>query len=253
MNKIIFKDVCLDIPLLVNNRLFSKNKNFSEKLVGARKKSDSHGKVMSSILENISFECNDGDSVGILGHNGSGKTTLLRVISGIYQQTRGVVDIQGKISSLLNIDLTVKPDATGYENIRIFWLYKNKCCDLKTLIKQVENFSELGDFLNLPIKNYSSGMQARLLFSLCTYITSDILLVDEGIVSADESFIKKTKQHLETFINTNKIKIYASHDLKFIKDNCNKVFLLKKGKLSIFEDVDKGINYYLKEYDSNNN
>lgn len=249
MSKIIFKNVCLDIPLLVNNRLFSKKNNFSEKLVGAKKKNDIHGKITSSILEDINFECNEGDSVGVLGHNGSGKTTLLRVISGIYEQSSGIVNVEGKISSLLNIDLTIKPDATGYENIRIFWLYKNKCCDLKTLIKQVENFSELGDFLNLPIKNYSSGMQARLLFSLCTYITSDILLVDEGIVSADESFIKKTKQHLETFINTNKIKIYASHDLKFIKENCNKVFLLKKGKLSIFNNVSKGIDFYLNKYD----
>lgn len=248
MSKIVFKNVCLDIPLLINNRLFSKKNNFSDKLVGSKKKNDTHGKIMSSILENINFECHEGDSIGILGHNGSGKTTLLRVISGIYQQSSGIVDVQGKISSLLNIDLTIKPDATGYENIRIFWLYKNKCCDLKTLIKQVENFSELGDFLNLPIKNYSSGMQARLLFSLCTYITSDILLVDEGIVSADESFIKKTKQHLETFINTNKIKIYASHDLKFIKENCNKVFLLKRGKLSIFNNVNEGIDFYLNKY-----
>jgi len=252
MKKIIFKNVCLDIPLLFNNRLFSKKKNFSEKLVGAKKK-NSDGKLMSSILENISFECNEGDSVAILGHNGSGKTTLLRVISGIYQQTSGVVDIQGKISSLLNIDLTIKPDATGYENIRIFWLYKNKCCDIKKLINQVENFSELGDFLNLPIKNYSSGMQARLLFSLCTYIASDILLVDEGIVSADESFIKKTKKFLETFINTNKIKIYASHDINFVKENCNKVFLLKKGKLSIFNDVSEGLDFYLNKYNNVDN
>jgi ABC-type polysaccharide/polyol phosphate transport system ATPase subunit len=252
MAKIIFKNVCLEIPILVNQRLFYKNKNFSEKLVGAKKINNERGKIISSILDDITFECKDGDHIGILGHNGSGKTTLLRVISGIYKPSSGSVFIDGKISNLLNIDLTIKPEATGYENIKIFWLYKNKNVNLEKLIKQVEDFSELGDFLNLPIKNYSSGMQARLLFSLCTSIDSEILVVDEGIVSADEHFIKKTKQHLESFINTNKIRIYASHDLKFIEKNCNRLFLLKKGKLSIFEDVNKGISYYLKEYGNNN-
>ena len=140
MAKVVFENVSLRIPIF-NKRLFSLKKlaDFSSNLVGVKKGSE-NGNLYSEILSNINFEVKDNDCVGIMGHNGCGKTTLLKVISGVYHPEIGKVQIDGEISPFLNIHAITKPDATGYENIKIFWLYFEKNSELNQLIKKLRNF-----------------------------------------------------------------------------------------------------------------
>ena len=243
MAKIIVKNLSLLIPIVSQSRLFQKNKNFSNHNLGSQK-IIKNNKIYSKILDDVSFECENGDNIGLLGHNGSGKTTLLKVLAGIFYPTIGSVKIEGSVSSLLDINSILKTDCTGYENIKLFWLHYNKSIDLDILTANVEKFSDLGDFLNMPVKIYSSGMAARLLFSLATFIKPDILLTDEGLGAGDQAFKEKAQKIMQEYLNSAKIKVFASHQLEFIKDNCNKVFLIKKGKLKVFNNINEGIKYY---------
>ncbi len=253
MSKIVVKNLSLEIPLIGQSRLFQKkiDKNFTQQNIGSTKVIKNKI-VYSKILDNVNFECNDGDNIALLGHNGSGKTTLLKVIAGIYYPSSGSIYTQGSISSLLDVNSILKHDCTGYENIKLFWLHYNKSVDLKALVSNVEEFSDLGDFLNMPVKIYSSGMAARLLFSLTTFIKPDILLTDEGIGAGDEAFKDKAKKLMDEYMNSAKIKFFASHQLDFIRKNCQKLFLIKKGKLTVYNDIEEGISYYTSiNYNSN--
>ena len=245
MAKITFKNVHLRIPLIGQSRLFQKKngKEFTKENLGSSKEVVGNT-VYSKILDNLNFECVDGDNIALMGHNGSGKTTLLKVIAKIYHPSSGQIDIEGSVSSLLDVNSILNTDCTGYENIKLFWLHHNKSVDLNSLISSVEEFSELGDFLNMPVKIYSSGMSARLLFSLTTFIKPDILLTDEGIAAGDEAFKKKSKRLMDEYLDSSKIKFFASHSFDFIKKNCNKMFLMKKGSITIFNSIDEGLNYY---------
>ena len=228
MSKIIIKNLSLEIPLIGQSRLFQKkiDQNFTKQNIGSSKVIKNNV-VYSKILDDVSFECGDGDNIALLGHNGSGKTTLLKVIAGIYHPSSGSVYTEGSISSLLDVNSVLKHDCTGYENIKLFWLHYNKSVDLESLTSNVEEFSDLGDFLNMPVKIYSSGMAARLLFSLTTFIKPDILLTDEGIGAGDEAFKDKAKKLMDEYMNSAKIKFFASHQLDFIRKNCQKLFLIK--------------------------
>ena len=240
-------NVGLDIPIIdQSRRLFSKRnvQTFTENLVGSNK-TIIDKKVYSKILTNINIDIRSGDSFGLLGHNGSGKTTLLRIISGIYLPSYGEINTYGSITSILAIGTLLNPEATGYQNIRIMQHYFKKYnINLKDLVERVEENSDLGEFLNLPVKLYSSGMQARLTFAVTTCLESDIMLVDEGISAGDEQFKEKAKKIINDYYKNSKIKIFASHDLSFIKENCNKIFLLKRGVGQQFNNVDEGIEYY---------
>ena len=253
MAKIVAKNLSLEIPLIGSSRLFKKKidvHDFSEKNLGSSK-IIRNNTIYSRILDNVSFECNDGDNIALLGHNGSGKTTLLKVIAGIFYPSSGSIHTDGSISSLLDVSVILKPDCTGYENIKLFWLHHNKSVNLNELTAKVEEFSELGEFLKSPTKIYSSGMQARLVFALTTYIKPSILLTDEGLGAGDESFKKKAKKLMDEYMNSAKIKIFASHQLSFVRNNCQKLFLIKKGNLRIFNDVEEGIEVYQsKEYNN---
>lgn len=242
------KNIGLDIPIIdQSKRLFSKNsvKAFTESLVGSNK-TIIDKKVYSKILSNINIEIKNGDSFGLLGHNGSGKTTLLRIISGIYLPSYGKIDTSGSISSILAIGTLLNPEATGYQNVEIMQHYFKKYnINKEDLIRKVEENSDLGEFLNLPVKLYSAGMQARLTFAVTTCLESDIMLVDEGISAGDEQFKEKANKIINDYYRNSKIKIFASHDLSFIKSNCNKIFLLKRGEGKQYDNVEEGIDYYL--------
>lgn len=239
------KNVSLEIPIIDSARLFSKKKlkTFSNSLVGS-KKTISNNTVKSKILDNVSFELKTGDSVALLGHNGSGKTTLLRLLSKIYTPTNGELNISGKISPMLSIGSMTNPDLSGYDNIKVLWILMGKNVDLDHLIQKVEDFTELDEFLNLPIKVYSAGMKARLLFAVSTFIKSDILLADEDLSAGDHFFQEKARKTLKEYYGDIPIKIFATHRLSLAKESCNKVFLMKKGELQIFDNVQDGIDVY---------
>ena len=236
-------NVDLAIPILgKTDRLFHTS-NYSDSLVGSEKKIEDR-KVSSYILSNLNFEFTDGDKVGLIGHNGSGKTSLLRLINKIYHPSTGELTLEGSMASLMDIGLMLSPECSGYQNIKILCLHFGFKIKESNIIEKVTEFSGLGEFLHLPVKTYSSGMQARLVFSISSMIRKEILLMDEGIYTGDLSFKTKAGEILSGLLVSAKIIIFASHDLEFIRSQCNKLILLKKGKMNFFEEVDKGIEFY---------
>ncbi len=243
-----FNNVTLDIPIIdPSKRIFKKNpsmKNFSDELIGGKRHHEKE-QVMSRVIDNISFEVNSGDSVALIGHNGSGKTTLFRLISGIYQPTFGKVEVGGKISTLLNIGSVIEPDASGLQNIEIILRY-SKVFDYNKdeVFKFIRENSGLGDFLFMPIKNYSSGMQARLIFAITIFLENEISIIDEGIGMGDDKFKEFAQNILDNHLTKIKIKFFASHDGNLLKKYCNRAFVMKKGSLLEFKDIDEAFKYY---------
>jgi len=200
---------------------------------GLQNDRDSSIQVVKALSE-VSFEARDGDRIGLIGGNGAGKTTLLRVLSRVYQPTSGVASIEGRISSLIDLAMGMDTDATGYENIEMRSImlgldYKQA----QAIIPDVEEFSQLGDFLSLPIRTYSSGMMLRLAFAVSTAVHPDILILDEVIGVGDAAFAERAEQRLHTMIQKASIVFLASHDDNSIRRFCNRTLWMKGGKLML--------------------
>lgn len=199
-------------------------------------------------LSNISLDVQIGDRIGVVGLNGSGKSTLLKIISNVTYPTDGYVKIKGRVSSILEAGAGFQPDLTGVENIFISGaiLGMNRSRISKKLSSIIE-FSELKDFINAPIKKYSSGMQIKLAFSISSYLDGDIFILDEVLAFADDRFKKKCFQRImNRSINEKKTIIIVSHDIKHIASLCNKIIYLENGKLKMFGETNKILEEYQK-------
>lgn len=196
-------------------------------------------------LSDVTFEFKEGDRVGLVGHNGAGKSTLLKVIAGIYQPTAGVLSTTGKIVSTLNLSLGMELEATGYENIisRGLLLGMSKS-EVEKKLDEIAAFTELGEYLDAPVRIYSSGMTTRLAFATVTSMSADILLMDEVIGTGDASFINKAEQRLNKFMSRSKIIVLASHSENMIRKLCNKAILLERGSLIKLGNVDEIFDIY---------
>jgi lipopolysaccharide transport system ATP-binding protein len=184
-------------------------------------------------LDNISFEFKRGERIGFWGHNGSGKTTLLRIIAGIYKPSGGFIQINGSVSSLLNISLGMDPDATGIENINLraaMMGLSNKI--IKEKIDEIIQFSELGEYIKFPMKTYSSGMQMRLAFAISTCVESDIIIMDEWLSVGDVEFQEKAQLRLNSLLTSSSLLVLASHDRAFLENNCNRIICMEHGSIS---------------------
>jgi ABC-2 type transport system ATP-binding protein/lipopolysaccharide transport system ATP-binding protein len=196
-------------------------------------------------LRDISFSLKQGDRLGLVGHNGAGKSTLLKLLAGIYQPTSGSVTSTGRIVSTLNISLGMEPEATGFENIVIRGLLMGmKRSEINAKTEEIAVFTELGDYLNMPVRIYSSGMATRLAFATVTSMDSDILLMDEVIGTGDAAFMDKAEKRLNEFMNRSKIIVLASHSDQVIKKFCNKAILLEHGKVIYDGTPDEVIEKY---------
>lgn len=188
------------------------------------------GHVSIEALKNLDLDIDAGDRVGIIGHNGSGKSTLLRLLSGIYEPSSGTIQRTGTISSLVDISLGINPESTGRENIflrgKLLGLSKK---EIDEKIEEIIEFSELGDYINLPVRIYSSGMLLRLAFSVSTSITADILIMDEWLSVGDGSFGERASKRLQELVNNSEILVIASHTRSLIEEICNKVVWLEHG------------------------
>lgn len=191
-------------------------------------------------LKNISFELNAGDRLGILGFNGAGKSTLLKVIAGVLKPTEGSVKSTGKIVPLLELGAGFDKQYTGAENI---YLYGAMLGYSKEFIQQryeeIIEFSELGDFINVPVKNYSSGMKARLGFSIATVVEPDILILDEVLSVGDAKFRKKSEAKVREMFDKGATVLFVSHSLSQVQSLCNKAILLEKGKIIASGDIEE--------------
>jgi homopolymeric O-antigen transport system ATP-binding protein len=199
---------------------------------------DAAHRIVVKALDGVSFELCDGDRVGLIGHNGSGKSTLLRVLAGAYEPISGSVEVEGRVASMLNITLGMDFEATGYENVLIRAMIMGfKPSEIEPLVDDIVSFSELGNYIDMPMRTYSSGMAVRLAFAVSTCVTADILLMDEWLAVGDDAFKSKAQERLHSLINKAKIMVLASHDESLIKSNCNKIMRLSHGELTAFNDI----------------
>jgi homopolymeric O-antigen transport system ATP-binding protein len=183
-------------------------------------------------LSDFSLTAADGDRIGIIGHNGAGKTTLLKMLAGIYPPTEGTCVVEGRICSLFDITLGFEQDATGWENITYrAYLQGETPATLRAKIDDIGAFSELGDFLTLPVRNYSAGMRMRLAFAIATSTNPEILLIDEVLAVGDMAFQIKARARMRELMSASRLMVVVSHDLNTIKETCNRVFWMKHGKI----------------------
>ncbi len=211
---------------------------------GKLRKNSKQSTVIVKALDNISFSANKGDRIGLVGYNGAGKSTLLRLLANIYEPMSGSIEVNGKTSTLFDASLAI-PDATGAENIVFGSLIKGATRkSTKNHIKEIANFAELGDYLKMPVRTYSSGMQIRLGFAIATSFHPQILLIDEIIGVGDNHFIDKAKKRMEDLIYQADIVFLASHNKEIITKMCNKVMLMDHGQLKYFGDIEEGLDLY---------
>ncbi|WP_413725028.1 ABC transporter ATP-binding protein [Sodalis sp. RH16] len=233
MASIEFSNVCVDFPIYnANGR--SLKKRLIQVATGGQLGEDTQGRVIVKALEGLNFTLKDGDRVGLLGHNGAGKSTLLRLLSGVYEPSSGTARIQGQIGSLIDISLGIDPEATGRENIYIRGglLGMTKSQITKQLSEIIE-FSELGDFVDMPVRTYSSGMHLRLAFSVSTIMRPEILLMDEWLSVGDENFKRKAEERMHELVKSTNILVIASHSKKLICDLCDRAIWLEHGKIKL--------------------
>lgn len=185
MASIEFRNVCVDFPIYnANGR--SLKKRLIQVATGGQLGADPQGHVVVRALEGLNFSLRDGDRVGLLGHNGAGKSTLLRLLSGVYEPSSGTAKISGEIGSLIDISLGIDPEATGRENIYLRGgLLGMSKSEINTQMEEIIEFSELGDFVDMPLRTYSTGMHLRLAFAVSTIVRPEILLMDEWLSVGD--------------------------------------------------------------------
>lgn len=186
-------------------------------------------------LDGISLELNSGDRLGLTGPNGAGKTTLLKVLGGIYEPTDGTVETNGRLDALFNINLGFRREATGRRNIELRGLINGWTKgEIEARMEDIILFSELRDFIDMPMKSYSQGMAARLAFSIATSFEPEILLMDEWIGAGDKSFQEKAKKRMIEITAKAGILVLASHNDSLIKRSCNAILQLEKGHVVDF-------------------
>ena len=231
MSYIRANDLVVDFPIYDASQR-SLRKAFISAATGGAIKHEGQHRVIIRPLDRISFDFREGDRVGLVGHNGAGKTTLLRVLHGVYEPVGGSLDIQGRIASLLDITNGFDPDSTGYENIVLRGLMMGvKPSEIRPKMAEIAEFSGLGEYLDLPLRTYSSGMIVRLAFAVSTSVNADILLMDEWLSVGDAEFNEKASLRLHELINKTAIIIIASHDIAMLERVCNRIVRLEHGKI----------------------
>lgn len=237
MTSIVINQLTVDFPIYGAGSRSLKN-TFLRSATGGRVARDASDKIVVRALDNINLTLQEGDRVGIYGHNGSGKSTLLKVMAGVYEPVRGSCRVTGRLSSMLNLLLGMHPDSTGYENIflrgKILGLSPQ---EIEAITQDVVAFAGLGDYMDMPLRTYSSGMAMRLGFSVSTAIPSDILLMDEWMSVGDAEFMEKANARLATLLDTAKILVLASHSEETIRKNCNKLVRLDHGQIVAVEAI----------------
>ncbi|MGE0483657.1 MAG: ABC transporter ATP-binding protein [Gammaproteobacteria bacterium] len=248
MASITAENLCLDYPIYEASRSF-RTKLFARHVGGVIAEGKNGGVPTIRALSDINLDLKDGDRLGFVGHNGAGKTTLLKVLGGFYKPTEGSIRITGHSYSLVTMGIGIDPDDTGYENIMTCGLYLGMSPEeIREKTDEIAEFTELGDFLHLPVKTYSTGMVVRLTFAITTATKPEIMLMDEGIGAGDARFARKAKQRVDDMITSCSIMVVASHSTSLIQELCNEAALLSHGTIVARGAVDD----ILKQYEEMN-
>ena len=244
MVALICQDLDINFPLYRGGSR-SLKKFLVSKSSGGRFARDGADILTVKALSNINLELKRGDRLGVVGPNGAGKTTLLKVLAGIYAPSRGELISEGRITALLTTTMGINPDATGRENIILRGIFMDvRPKVMERYIDDVAEFSGLGDFLDLPVKTYSSGMLVRLCLAASTCFAPEIVLMDEWLSAGDAAFLVKAQKRLSSYVDNSSILVLASHSLPIIREWCNRGIYLCEGKIVFEGTVDEAIECY---------
>jgi len=239
------ENVFLDLPIYSQSS-FSVS-TVLKKLSRSQRFAFSGKTIIVQVLKDLNLTLKDGDRLGLIGLNGAGKTTLLKLMAGIYSPTSGRISRKGNVSCVFGTGFGMDEEATGYENIFLSGIFHGiNRQKMKTRVDEIIDFTELEDFIYLPIRTYSSGMRARLAFAIATCYTPEILLIDEGIGAGDASFLLKAQKRLEGFMKSSNILVLASHSNSLVGEFCNKAILLDRGQVLLHAQVKEVIDFYMK-------
>jgi len=233
MTRLTLDKVGVDFPIYQTSARSLKRTALRTLVGGVIGSSVDTGCTVIRALHDVSLDLRPGDRVALIGHNGAGKTTLLRVLSGIYQPTSGAIHGAGKRAPLFDLQVGFDEEATGYECIQLRGLMLGiDRALIERKSAEIAAFSELGDYLDLPVRTYSSGMLLRLFFSIATSVEADIILMDEWIGVGDERFVEKANKRLQALIDRAHILVIASHSRPLISSLCNRGILLDGGRIA---------------------
>ncbi len=239
MADITVSDLSLHFPLIGTDTQSLKRYLKQVAIGGSLARKNHSNQNTLTALRHVSLSLQAGDRLGLIGSNGSGKTTLLRCLCGAYAPDEGYVEVNGRIASLLDLSMGIDPSATGLENIRLRGLVAGLSPrEIRAKIDEIADFSGLGPFLAMPMKTYSSGMQARLAFATATSVEAEILLMDEWLAVGDADFRQQAQLRLTSLVEQAHILVIASHDPNMIRSLCNKVMRMDHGRASEVVDID---------------
>ena len=239
MAHIIVQELSLYFPVIGADSQSLKRYLKQVAIGGSLARRERHTHTALSALQDVNLRLGPGDRLGLIGSNGSGKTTLLRCLAGAYAPDRGMVEVDGRVASLLDLQMGIDPSATGLENIRLRGLVAGLTPkEIAAKTDEIADFSGLGPFLAMPMKTYSSGMQARLAFATATSVDAEVLLMDEWIAVGDADFRKQAQERLTSMLERAHILVIASHDPSLIRSICNKVMRMDHGVASEVVGID---------------
>lgn len=194
--------------------------------------SDARDRVIVQALSDIDLDVGHGDRLALIGVNGAGKSTLLKVLAGIFEPTRGRMQAEGRVSALLTAQVGLNPEATGRENIVMRGMYLDiHPRAMREHVDEIADFTELGYYIDMPVRTYSAGMIIRLCFAVATAFPPEILLMDEWILAGDTVFLQKARKRMETFVAGSSILVLASHAMPLLEEWCNRAILLEGGRI----------------------
>jgi ABC-2 type transport system ATP-binding protein len=243
MASIALTNVSVHFPIY-NATGRSLKKQFVRATTGGLVVSDA-GRVVVNALRSVNLRMEHGDRVGIVGHNGAGKTTLLRVLAGVYEPLFGSVQISGRVIPLFDIGFGIDPEATGYDNILLRGILLGIPRTVLTeQVSDVADFTELGDYLHMPVRTYSTGMYLRLAFAISTVIAPDILLLDELLAVGDAHFMVKAERRMAELVDRSGIMVLASHSDELLRRLCDKVVWMHAGEVREFGATDQVLASY---------
>ncbi|RFU21765.1 ABC transporter ATP-binding protein [Geodermatophilus marinus] len=239
---IVTKDACVDFPIFD-----AKSRSLKKTVVGlVGGNIDSGARIpVIEALRDVTLDLQHGARVGLVGHNGAGKSTLLRLLSGIYEPTRGVAEIRGRVAPVFDLGVGMDPEISGLENIMIRGLFLGMTRkQMEQRVDDIADFTELGDFLRMPLRTYSTGMRVRLALGVVTSIDPEILLLDEGIGAVDAAFLEKSKQRLVELVERSGLLVFASHSEEFLRQLCDTALWLEHGRIKAQGDLDDVLRRY---------
>ena len=242
MVSIATENACVDFPIFD-----AKSRSLKKTVLGmVGGNIASGGKVpIIEALRDITVTLEHGARVGLVGHNGAGKSTLLRLLAGIYEPTRGIARVEGRVAPVFDLGVGMDPEISGYENIIIRGLFLGMTRkQMEERVADIADFTELGDFLAMPLRAYSTGMRVRLALGVVTSIDPEILLLDEGIGAVDAAFLDKARQRLSDLVDRAGLLVFASHSDEFLMQLCDTAIYMEHGRIKQQGDLREVLRAY---------